>query len=120
MEWYIPITILPGIGMIILSTSNILISLNDEISNMSNEKEKYTSIINQKIKQLKKLNYALIAQYISAFLLTIGGVIGEINQQKETMVYWVISGIIVLGLSFILLINYAIKSLKIRQEHLKI
>jgi len=29
MQWYIPITIIPGIGLIIISTSNLLIALNN-------------------------------------------------------------------------------------------
>lgn len=34
MEWYVPMTILPGIGLIILSTSNFLIALNIEIAQL--------------------------------------------------------------------------------------
>lgn len=31
MEWYLPITIMPAIGLIILSTTNFIIALNNEI-----------------------------------------------------------------------------------------
>ena len=48
MEWYIPITILPGIGLLILSTSNFLIALNNEIKELNNDKEKYQSIVTEK------------------------------------------------------------------------
>lgn len=32
MQWYIPITIIPGIGLIIMSTSNLLIALTTEVT----------------------------------------------------------------------------------------
>ncbi len=120
MEWYIPITILPGIGLIILSTSNILIALNDEISELNKEKEKYQSIIIKKLNQLKELNYALIGQYISAFTLVIGGILGKVSQSENLTIYMVVTGVIFLTISIILLIHYSFKSLIIRQEHLKL
>ena len=54
MEWYIPMTIIPGIGLIILSTTNIILALNNEISNLENEKRINVSIIKSKLSQLKK------------------------------------------------------------------
>ena len=45
MEWYIPITILPGIGLIILSTSNVVLELNREIERLENSKEDCLRII---------------------------------------------------------------------------
>lgn len=120
MEWYIPITILPGVGMMILSTSNILISLNDEIRELNGEKEKYKSITSAKIKQLKRLNYALIVQYISAFLFVTGGVIGGVIKNDKPTIYLVFLGVVLLATSIILLIKYSLKSLIIRQKHLTI
>jgi hypothetical protein len=32
MEWYGPLTILPAIGLLILSTSNFIVSLNEEVT----------------------------------------------------------------------------------------
>jgi hypothetical protein len=34
MEWYIPISLLPGIALIILSTSNFILALNNEIKEL--------------------------------------------------------------------------------------
>ncbi len=120
MEWYIPITILPGVGFFILSTSNILIALNDEIRILNTEKSKYKKIISQKLKQLIKLNYALIIQYCSGLLFVLGGVLGEITKNNNLIIYTVFIGVIFLSISIGLLIQYSINSLKIRQEHLKL
>jgi len=74
MEWNIPITILPGIGMFIISTSNLIIALNDEIRELNVEKEKFHISIIKKIFHLKRLNLSLIGQYISALSLVLGGI----------------------------------------------
>lgn len=118
MEWYIPITLLPGIALLILSTSNILISLNNEIKDLNNDKEKYKLIILKKLIQLKKINYALVGQYLSSLFLVIAGVLGGITKNEPLLIYLVISGVILLSISIGLLIHYSFKSLKIRQEHL--
>ncbi len=120
MEWYIPITILPGIGFLILSTANFLISLNDEIKELEEDCKKNYSIIKQKLIQLKKLNYSLIGQYLSSFFLVIGGIAGELFKNPNLVNYFVFAGVLILMISIALLIIYSIKSLQIRQEHLKI
>ncbi len=120
MEWYIPITILPGIGFLILSTANFIVSLNIEIKELEGENKTNYIIIKQKIKQLKKLSYSLIGQYIASFSLVIGGIVAKAFNDKGTTNYFVFSGVIILALSLVLLIIYSIKALKIRQEHLKI
>lgn len=120
MEWYIPITILPGIGLLILSTSNFLIALNSEIQALNQDMGKYQVIVFEKIQQLKKLNYALIAQYLSAFSLVVSGILGEITENKALMFYLLLVGVVFLAISIGLLIYYSIKSLTIRQKHLKL
>lgn len=120
MEWYIPITILPGIGLLILSTSNFLISLNDEIKVLNIDKEKYQSIVAEKIRQLKKLTFALIAQYLSAFSFVVSGILGEILKMDEMMINLVFTGVVFLAISIILLIHYSIRTLNIRQKHFKL
>ena len=92
MQWIVPITAIPGIALIVLSTSSLLISLNKEISLLNLEKEKYREIIDLKIIQLKRLNWALVLLYIG----------------------------ILFFLAIILLIIYGFKSIYIRQKHLKL
>jgi len=120
MEWYIPVTILPGIGMFIISTSNLIIALNDEIRELNVEKEKFHISITKKISQLKMLNFSLIGHYISALSLVLGGVLGGITENPKTIIVLVFSGVIFLAISIILLIQYAIVSIRIRQEHLEL
>jgi len=120
MEWYIPLTILPGIGMLILSTSNLLIAINNEIRDLNQEKDKYGVIISAKIKQLKRLNYALIAEYVSAFVFVMGGILGGMTKSDNVINSLILSGVGFLGIAIVFLITYSLKSLAIRLEHLNI
>jgi len=120
MEWYLPITIIPGIGLIISSTSQLLIALNEEIRELNIEKEKFKLTIKAKLKQLRNLNYSLVAQYISAFLFVVGGILGEITNKEYVIIYFVFVGVIFLTIAIILLIQYSFRSISIRQKHLKI
>ena len=58
MEWHAPLSILPAIGLIILSTSNFIVALNNELYQLEENKEANKWIITQKLKQLKRLGIA--------------------------------------------------------------
>ncbi|NOZ07869.1 MAG: hypothetical protein GXO91_03195 [FCB group bacterium] len=120
MDWYIPITMLPGIGLVILSTSNLLIALNDEIRDLNLQKEKYSNIIQLKLIQLKRLNMALVEQYICVFMLIAAGVLGGISAGFRTsfVTYAVVAGSIILSVSIGTLIVFAVVSISIRRKHL--
>ena len=52
-NWYIPITIIPGIGLLILSTSNLMVALSTEINTLIHNTDENDVIINKKLIQLK-------------------------------------------------------------------
>lgn len=120
MDWYIPITMLPGIGLIILSTSNLLIALNDEIRDLNLQKDKYSNIIQLKLVQLRRLNLALVEQYLCVFLLVAAGVVGGISNgfRLSMVTYAVVAGSVFLSISIATLIVYAGMSISIRRKHL--
>ena len=122
MAWYIPFTIIPGVGLIILSTSNIILNLNNEISQLKGlEKEKLYPIIEAKLRQLKSLSWAITYQYCGVFAFLLSGIIAALvaNFQDLSKYILVIGGLF-FTLSLYLLINYSFKAVKIRQRHLKI
>lgn len=121
MEWYIPITILPGIALPILSTSNFIIALNNEIIGLKNlAPHKNHEVIVKKIKQMARLSRAIVSFYISVASFTLSGLMKSlftfiINYQiffKATIAI----GIITLLIGITILIIYAIKAVQIRQE----
>lgn len=120
MEWYVPITIIPGIGMLVQSTSGLLLALNNEISSLINQKGK-ANIIERKLKQLKTLNYSMVSFYISIALLIIAGLIGsffsELNlKNNHYTIYISILAILAALFGITYLVIYSFKAVKIRQD----
>ncbi len=122
MPWYLPITILPGIALIILSTTNLLTALNDEISKLNLKKEFYKLIINKKLGQLKLLIITITSLYISAFLMVLSGLLIAIEFSLKLYLPKIVLliGVLVLFIAIILLLVYTIRSYKIRLAHLKL
>ena len=121
MQRIVPISVLPGIALIVLSTSNLLISLNKEITQLNQEKDKYMEIISLKIIQLKRLNWSLVLLYIGILLFLVSGIPGAITEPETSYSFTgMIAGVLVLISAIILLIIYGFKSIYIRQKHLKI
>jgi|AntRauTorcE11898_2_1112593.scaffolds.fasta_scaffold10484_3 uncharacterized membrane protein YqhA len=128
MEWYIPITILSGVAMIIFSTSRLWISVSEEIERMERNASNYAeSIIMQKINQLRRLNLALILQYASAFFFVIASVIGGITNWYQsadssttaTLIIMFIGALLLIA-ALLYLVIYSTKAVQIRKEQFKI
>lgn len=124
MQWYIPITILPGISLLILSTSNLLLDINQEIKELKSSEEDCQNIIQMKLLQLKRLSWAISGLYVTVLFLTFSGLAASVQQiglrvDKISLVF-LIAGIVVMVAVIILLIVYAIRAVSIRMEYLKI
>lgn len=121
MDWYIPITIVPAVGLIILSTSNLLISLSAEIKDLIKGSSATQPLIKIKLKQLKRLSWAMIFLYVSVASFVVSGLIAGIYESGHKMVsdvsiYVVVFGIFVALAALFILIAYALSALKIRQN----
>lgn len=119
-EWYIPITILPGICLLILSTSNIMIDLSREIKGLIQEDEVQSALIERKLKQLKLINRAMVFLYISVGNFVISGLLSGIGENVglniELTVYILFLGILFSLLALISLISYSFRAVKLRQN----
>jgi hypothetical protein len=119
MEWYIPISLLPGIALIILSTSNFIIALNNEIKELKRSYNLYEKIINLKTVQLKRLSIAISGLYISVLFFTLTGLLSWFSILKP-IISLLIFSIAFMFLSVLFLISFAVRAIKIRDLHLKI
>ena len=71
-KWYLPITIIPAVGLLLISTSNLINGLSQEIAQMIKDKNpRLEDIIEMKITQLGRLNRAMVGFYISAACLVL-------------------------------------------------
>ncbi|MEP0263034.1 hypothetical protein [Dokdonia sp.] len=123
-NWYIPITIIPGIGLLILSTSNLMVTLTTEINTLIHSTDENDLIINRKLVQLKLLNRAMVLFYIAISCLVIAALIGgislKIGTEATLALYVIILGIIMLLFGLFWLIKYSYRAVSIRQDQFKI
>ena len=122
MNWYIPLTIAPGIALTILSTTNIILSLNAEISQLKKEQSpELEVVIKKKLSQLTLLSITISFLYLSMLSLLLSGLVQVI---EESVNYagkaFLIGGVSLTILALSLLIFYSIRAVLIRRMHLKI
>jgi len=121
MQWYLPMTIIPGIGLIILSTSNLMLNLNAEISQLKHEGEHVKNIISLKLGQLKRLSWSIVFQYLGVILFLVSGLLMSMFTQVESVAKGLlVAGVFVVSISIFLLLIYSIKAVSIRQKHLEL
>ncbi len=117
-NWYLPITIVPGLGLLILSTSNLMVTLSNEISAMI-EHSKEKTIITRKLKQLKLLNTAMVFFYVSVALLLISAVLNGLYTIEKASLYISILAIISALIGLFSLVIYSFRAVTIRQNQFK-
>lgn len=120
-NWYLPITIVPGIGLLILSTSNLMVTLTNELSGFIKEQSKDETIISRKLAQLKTLNRAMVLFYIAVACLAIAGLIGglQFKSIENYATYISVLGIIIMLFGLFSLIKYSYRAVSIRQDQFK-
>ncbi|WP_299443675.1 DUF2721 domain-containing protein [uncultured Aquimarina sp.] len=119
-HWYLPATIIPGIGLLILSTSNLLVNLSTEIKTLITEDSTKEKLIERKLRQLKLLNSAMVFLYVAvaSFVISalVSGIYKSIKIDFNATIYITIAGIISALLGLIALILYSFRAVKIRQD----
>jgi len=121
-KWYLPITILPGIGLLIISTSNLVTSLNEEMEELLKEAVNFEPLINKKLKQMRLLTMSLAGLYTSTALMVLSGLVSLTqNYTQKVGEYWglaiLLFGVVLIFASLLILIIYSVKAVSIRQEH---
>ena len=119
MEWYGPLTVLPAIALLILSTSNFIISLNKEVSKLG-KKKKNAMIIDLKLAQLKRLGIANVSFYTGVLLFLVAGILKALVDADSFFYTIMLLGVISTTIAILFLFIHSIKSVSIRQKHLKL
>lgn len=120
-NWIIPLTLLPGIGMMIMSTSNLSTAISQEISGLIHEESCDTDLVDRKITQMSLINRALVALYLGAASFAITGLIGGVSAVqnlmiKDTFIVFLIIGIGCLLVATIFLITFSIRAVRIKKN----
>lgn len=119
MDWYVPLTVLPAVALIILSTSNFLIALNGEIYQLEKSENVSDWVIEKKIKQLRNLGFANILLYASALFFMFSALIMAIYNEPLLFKCLMIIAVILFTSALIFLFMHAARAIRIRHEHLK-
>ena len=117
-NWHLPITIVPGLGLLILSTSNLMVTLSNEINAMI-ENSKQEAIIVRKLKQLKLLNMAMVFFYVAVALLLVSAVCNGLYAIDKVSLYISVLAIVFALIGLISLIIYSFRAVTIRQNQFK-
>ena len=122
-HWYLPITILPGIGLLILSTSNQLIALSNEIAERLKLDRCNDQISQRKLNQLKLLNKGLVGLYLGVGAMVASGILSGLQNfykiSNEIGLIVMLLGVMSVFVSITFLIIYSLKSVRIRQDQFK-
>ncbi|WP_298900574.1 hypothetical protein [uncultured Psychroserpens sp.] len=121
MNWYLPITIIPGLGMLILSTTSQMMTLSSEIGSLlSNKCSSYQHKISErKIKQLGLLTRASALLYLATGCYVLSGILGVVFETEAILSVPSIAlyvGTVLVFVAISLLIIYAFKAVKIRRD----
>lgn len=119
MEWYGPLTILPAIGLIILSTAHFLVALNNEIYLLEKE-HNHEWVIREKLKQLKRLGRANALLYASALLFLLSSLSKALFESDITFNTLMITATFLIALAFTALFIHSLKAISIRHKNLKV
>jgi len=121
MNWYLPITIIPGLGMLILSTVTQILNLSSEINGLVSQKCSVFQheISERKIKQLGLLTRANALLYLATGSYVLSGILGVIFESESIISIPSITlyiGTIFVFMAITFLIIYAFRAVKIRKD----
>jgi hypothetical protein len=102
-----------------MSTSNLLIALNTEVTLLNRKREVFGEIIALKIGQMKRLNWAMVFLYIAILCFLLSGLLAVlINPVAFLIQIIMIAGVASSLVAIIYLISFGFRSVNIRQKHL--
>ena len=120
-NWIFPLTILPGIGLLIMSSTNWSVAITGEINQLLNDDQCNMTLLQKKIQQLGLVNRALVALYLCASLCALSGFMAGIMQYQMENTQLVATSLLCIGMIFLLiatvmLIIYAFRATNIKRQ----
>ena len=118
MEWYVPFTILPGLGMLIMSSTSQIMNLSSEIGDLLSKKcnPLQHEIADMKITQLTRLTVATNLLYVSAACFVLSGILGAMSADVQKLPFYVlIVGVLLMLVSLAVLVVYSFRAISIRK-----
>ena len=119
-EWYFPITILPGVGLLIMSTTHLTTALSNEIASLLAEDIKMNhDTIEKKIGQLSRLNISLTLFYACCSTLVLSVLLSGLYENNVLSKPLLFLSVIAIFCALALLIVYSAKAVTIQRHQFK-
>ncbi len=121
--WLSPLLLLPGAGLLILSTSNRLNRLHDEVHHQTEQQHSPSKeIIDDLLMRARYFRNALVLLYSSVSIFAVAGIIGGLTNGWDEIstvltIGLTIIGIICITAAAIILIKESSLALKIIESH---
>ncbi len=123
--WLTPLLILPGVALLIMSTSLRYVRVHEEIHHiLEHQDEQSEDIARQLYRRSRLFRNALVFLYSSVSIFSLAGLMGGLLQVTDIGGYWGVTILTGLGIFFLLLaslelIREAYLSLDIIRRHFK-
>ncbi len=120
--WYLPLTVLPGVGLLLVSTASLQAALSNELSQLiAQNSPKMEMIILLKITQLDLINRAMVGFYIGAATFILSSIIfgaGTLVEdfRNDLLNLFIGIGVLAIFVSLILLSIFALRAVKIKKK----
>ena len=120
-EWVLPITLIPGAGLLIMSTTQIANALSAELNQLIFQRQRiFIPTIRMKLFQLRLLSIALFGLYISCSCFAIAAFLAGLEVSGWFMLeklgfVLICLGIMAIVIALTLLILYAYRAVRIKQ-----
>ncbi|MBT8400428.1 MAG: DUF2721 domain-containing protein [Rhodothermia bacterium] len=120
--WLTPLILLPGVGMLILSTSSRYNRLHDEVHDVIDHDSHATIPMGQLLTRGRLFRNALVALYTCVALFSLASLLGVVAEEIGAGSEWVVLSLLILGiaslsLAAILLIREALLSFRVIESH---
>ncbi len=120
--WAAPLLLLPGVALLIMSTSARYTRVHDEIHHVKSHGDAARGLIGKLYIRAKLFHRALVALYISVALLAfsslMGGLLTLLGRPSATPVFVLTcTGIVALVLASVFLIAESLKALDVIHDH---
>ncbi len=123
--WLFPLILLPGVAMIIMSTSGRYAQIHQELHHILEEQENISPLYYVDLKtRATYFRNALVALYVSVTIFAVGSIVGAIldflnGPSTVTVVILTCLGILCLIYASIELIRESLLSLRVIEHHLE-
>ena len=123
--WLTPLLILPGVGLLIMSTSVRYGRVHEEVHHLLSHKGHHMPTLSGHLyKRSRFFRNALVGLYISVMLFSLGGLLGGLMGIWDSNAFWIVAAFTGAGILCLLyasweLVRESILSLEVIEEHLK-